>query len=1006
MELTFAPMTSLKNHLNFRPCFVGILLLLCSVLPAATQIPPSNHVFLLVEENGSYASITNSTSTTTYMPWLVSQGNLYGHATNYLTNNAGSLLAYLWLSSGSCEGTACTLPTGDHSFGCGGGSCTSTITDDNIFREMIKTGMPWKLYAESIPYAGYMGTRTTCPDPYCEYDPHHNAPRNYSDIVNSTAQQINMVDFSQFTSDMNAGTLPKYSMIIPNDNHDAHDMSPAVADQWLQTNIAPLLNQPYFQPCGDGILIITFDNNDSDQSGIVYTAIIGPKVIPHYVSNIRYQHQNTLRTLLDALKITTYPGYSATASPMQDFFRAPSACPVLSATALSFGDQTVNVATTKPVTLTNNGNAAMSITSVTATGDYSQTNNCGTSLAIGASCTTTVTFKPTTTGTRSGTLTFKDSAPSGSQVVTLTGNGIPAAPVVSLSPTSLAFGNQLVGATATKPVTLTNTGTAALSITSVVATGDYTQTNNCGTSLAAGAACTTSVTFKPSTTGARPGTLTYNDSASGSPHVVSLSGTGTLPPQGHIDGTTNIADGTTNLYQTSTFLINGWAADPQDGAPVQQVQISVDGKVVGNAKLGLSRPDVATATGNTAWQNSGWSFQMSASTLATGAHTITATASDLESLQTSLPGATGFTVTALPPQGHIDSSVNAADGTTNVPTTGTLRVQGWAADPQDGAPVHQVQVSLDGKVVGNATLGFSRPDVATATGHSTWQNSGWTFSISAFGMTAGSHTVSVTAFDLEGLQSDLPGAKSFTVIAQPPQGYVDGSVNLADGATSVPQSGTLLVSGWAADPQDGAPVQQVQISVDGKVVGTATLGLSRPDVATVTGHTTWQNSGWSFSMSASTLAVGSHSVSAKASDLAGLQTDLPGSKTFTVFAQPPVGFVDGAINLADSTSTVPQSGTLLIGGWAADPQDGAPVQQVQVSVDGKVVGNATLGLSRPDVASGTGHPNWQNSGWSFSMSASTLAVGAHTVSAKASDLAGLQTDLPGSTTGAKSFTVK
>ncbi len=521
-------MTFFKKRLNLFLYLVMFFLLLGAALPVAAQVPASKHVFLIMEENTSYSSVVNTASSTTYMPWLVSQGNLYGHATNYLTNNAGSLLAYLWVSSGSCENSArCTLPPGTNNFGCGGGSCTSTITDDNIYREMAKAGKSWRLYAEDIPSTGYTGLgQTVCPDPYCQYDPHHNGPIHYSDIINSTTQANNMVDFSQFTTDMNAGTLPQYSFIIPNNLHDAHDASPAQADLWLQNNIAPLLSQPYFQPCGDGILIITFDNDDLDQSGLVYTAVIGPKVIPHFVSNVRYQHQNALRTMLDALGITTYPGDSATAIPMKDFFGAPSACPVLSTTALSYGDQTLNTNTSKTVTLTNNGNAAMSITSIIATGDYSQTNNCGVSLAAGASCTTTVTFKPTVLGIRNGTLTFKDSAPSGSQVVTLTGNGVSPAPVVSLSPSSLNFGNQNVGTSTTQVETLTNTGTGALSITSIAATGDYTQTNNCGTSLAAGASCTTNVTFTPSAGGARAGTLTYTDSAAGSPHVVNLTGTG------------------------------------------------------------------------------------------------------------------------------------------------------------------------------------------------------------------------------------------------------------------------------------------------------------------------------------------------------------------------------------------------------------------------------------------------------------------------------------------------
>ena len=102
---------------------------------------------------------------------------------------------------------------------------------------------------------------------------------------------------------------------------------------------------------------------------------------------------------------------------------------------------------------------------------------------------------------------------------------------VSLSPTSLTFGNQAVGTTsAPQTATLTNTGNATVTITSITITGtnkgDFAETNTCGTTLAEGASCTISVTFTPTATGPRNGTLSVSDDASGSPQTVSLTGTG------------------------------------------------------------------------------------------------------------------------------------------------------------------------------------------------------------------------------------------------------------------------------------------------------------------------------------------------------------------------------------------------------------------------------------------------------------------------------------------------
>jgi hypothetical protein len=286
-----------------------------TVLFAQTAVPRSSHVVLVVEENTSYnTSVAN-------MPWLISQGNAFGHATNYFSNTSGSLMDYLWLASGSCESSAnCALPSGTHNFGCGGDSCSSPITDDSIWAEMDRLGISWKVYAQSYAAAG--GTVTT-PDLAngTHYYRRHNGATWYSEVLNNVSgSQSRIVDFSQFAIDLANNTLPQFAMIVPDGLNDAHDGTPAQADSFLQTNVAPVLSKPYFQPGGDGLMIVTFDNGDADVAGLVYTAVIGPKVKPGTVSNTFYKHENALRTMLDALGITTYPGAAATASPMADFF--------------------------------------------------------------------------------------------------------------------------------------------------------------------------------------------------------------------------------------------------------------------------------------------------------------------------------------------------------------------------------------------------------------------------------------------------------------------------------------------------------------------------------------------------------------------------------------------------------------------------------------------------------------------------------------------------------------
>ena len=204
----------------------------------------------------------------------------------------------------------------------------------------------------------------------------------------------------------------------------------------------------------------------------------------------------------------------------------------LSPAKLSFASQNVgSTSAAQTLTLSNSGTAALNIGRIAAAGDFAQTNTCGASVAIGASCTISVTFTPTAGGTRNGTVAILDNAAGSTQSATLTGVGVALAPGISLNPTKLSFASLQVGAiSAVQNVTLTNTGKGPLTISKIATTGDFVQKNMCGTSIAAGASCAISVRFSPKATGNRTGTLTVTDNAAGSPQSVSLSGTGLAAP--------------------------------------------------------------------------------------------------------------------------------------------------------------------------------------------------------------------------------------------------------------------------------------------------------------------------------------------------------------------------------------------------------------------------------------------------------------------------------------------
>jgi hypothetical protein len=179
------------------------------------------------------------------------------------------------------------------------------------------------------------------------------------------------------------------------------------------------------------------------------------------------------------------------------------------------------------VTLMNTGTASLSLTSIVASGDFDQINTCGTSVAAGASCSITVKFKPTTLNTRTGSITVTDNATTSPQTVSLTGTGT----YIQLSPTLLNFGTVMVGTSSSpQAITLTNTDSVAVAIQGVsftgVAKGDFSQTNNCGSSVAKGASCSINVTFKPTATGTRTAKVSIADFGGASPQTVQLTGTG------------------------------------------------------------------------------------------------------------------------------------------------------------------------------------------------------------------------------------------------------------------------------------------------------------------------------------------------------------------------------------------------------------------------------------------------------------------------------------------------
>jgi Phosphoesterase family/Protein of unknown function (DUF1573)/Abnormal spindle-like microcephaly-assoc'd, ASPM-SPD-2-Hydin len=265
--------------------------------------------------------------------------------------------------------------------------------------------------------------------------------------------------------------------------------------------------------------------------------IISPWSIAGKVSHTTYELTSMVKFVEQVFSLPAMTNRDANANDTEDSFdfaQNPNPplilplrqCPILGSSDLNVGNALVGASSSMKAMLTNRGGSAMTIDSIAASGDFSASSDCPKSLKSGVACTITVKLTPTAAGPRTGTLTVTDSDPSSPQTANLTGQGtwvqLPLYPGVMYPAAGTALGS-----TATHTITLTNTGTTALAIAKVQTVGNYSQTNNCHKSVAAGASCKFTVKFSPQSSARLYGNLAVFDSDPASPHMVRLTGVGT-----------------------------------------------------------------------------------------------------------------------------------------------------------------------------------------------------------------------------------------------------------------------------------------------------------------------------------------------------------------------------------------------------------------------------------------------------------------------------------------------
>ncbi len=291
-------------------------------LATAASAQQSSHVFILMLENRSDDQAMR------YMPYLTGLANQYGEGLQAYSPSHGSFNAYLEVVAGAA-------PHNGESDGgnCNGNGCNQPYTPNNMVRELNAKGLTWRGYFQSMPSAGYMGVSSG------EYVKRHNPYAFLSDVVNSRSQQLHMVPWnSNFAADLADDNVANYTWLVPDLTHDGHDPGDDDetalhnADQYLSEVLPALLQSRYFQPGGDGVLLVTFDEgelqgDDSCSSwqpqgcgGHIFFAVIGPKTDRNYQTSTHIMQNDMLRGTCDMLRISPCPGDGAQAAGIAEFF--------------------------------------------------------------------------------------------------------------------------------------------------------------------------------------------------------------------------------------------------------------------------------------------------------------------------------------------------------------------------------------------------------------------------------------------------------------------------------------------------------------------------------------------------------------------------------------------------------------------------------------------------------------------------------------------------------------
>lgn len=265
-----------------------LLFFLSSVAFSGTHF---NKVMIIVFENTDYENAIKQP----YFSGLMKEGAI---ATNYHAETHPSQGNYIALISGSLYGV-----TNDRNV---------TLDKRHIGDLLEDSGKSWKVYAEGFPGHCFLGERSG------RYVRKHVPFISFLNVQNNPERCNRIQDTNSFQKDFSAGTLPDYSLYVPDLNNDGHDTGVAYGDRWLKTNFDSILHSSKMPK--DLLVIITFDEGSRSSDNRIYTLFWGGNVKRGALSNRAYTHYSTLRTIEEEFALGSLGQNDVKALPIDDIW--------------------------------------------------------------------------------------------------------------------------------------------------------------------------------------------------------------------------------------------------------------------------------------------------------------------------------------------------------------------------------------------------------------------------------------------------------------------------------------------------------------------------------------------------------------------------------------------------------------------------------------------------------------------------------------------------------------